>query len=410
MGKTKAGGTGHASALERRMSTKFNGVSYIVQRGAEALYSPEGKAQVKALIEHYMGNAACSSKGCKKAGLQVFGGVNAPYIWVGCPNGVTSWQMFDKMLNDANVVITPGSGFGGEKATSASAPSTAARTPKEVAAACRKELVRRVMSDLLAPFREVDAQESMRLATQTGFDDLRLAFFKQQDLGDDGVWDVWQLEGPHMVWYFRGAPHVHCWGPHPGSARRRRLSVHLFRQAKISSSSEHARHGTFPVTGPGFEALFRPVTPEQAREILEGVRAGSTSVAKALDSFRAAPVEHLPFAAIDTHRTLRKGFPEVIFGAGKTPEQTVAIARRILAQDKQLLVTRITPDHARRLRRAFKKAVYHHERPVRHRRESSASQTRRLPRRRRRRHQRPARRRRGRRHRRSHGQPRAAHL
>jgi hypothetical protein len=75
----------------------------------------------------------------------------------------------------------------------------------------QKELVRRVMSDLLAPFREVDAQESMRLATQTGFDDLRLAFFKQQDLGDDGVWDVWQLEGPHMVWYFRGAPHVHCW-------------------------------------------------------------------------------------------------------------------------------------------------------------------------------------------------------
>lgn len=115
------------------------------------------------------------------------------------------------------------------------------------------------------------------------------------------------------------------------------------------------------MTGLGFEALFRPVTPEQAREILEGVRAGSTPVAKALDLFRAAPVEHLPFAAIDTHRTLRKGFPEVIFGAGKTPEQTVAIARRILARDHQLLVTRVTPDHAKLLRRAFKKAVHHQE-------------------------------------------------
>ncbi|MCK6499702.1 MAG: hypothetical protein L6Q38_09510, partial [Nitrospira sp.] len=69
--------------------------------------------------------------------------------------------------------------------------------------------------------------------------------------------------------------------------------------------------GSFPVTMPGFEALFRPVTPEQARDILEAVRAGSTSVTKALEAFRAAPVEHLPFAAIDVHRTLRKGFPEV---------------------------------------------------------------------------------------------------
>ncbi|MCC7373348.1 MAG: DUF3500 domain-containing protein [Verrucomicrobiales bacterium] len=75
----------------------------------------------------------------------------------------------------------------------------------------QKDLVRRVMADLLSPFREVDAEESMRLATQSGFDDLRLAYFKQQDLGDDGVWDVWQIEGPHMVWYFRGSPHVHCW-------------------------------------------------------------------------------------------------------------------------------------------------------------------------------------------------------
>ena len=96
----------------RRHSTKFNGVSYIVQRGAEAVYSPEGKAQVAALIEHYMGNAALLVEACQKAGLAVYGGVNAPYVWVGCPTGVTSWQMFDKMLNEANVVITPGSGFG----------------------------------------------------------------------------------------------------------------------------------------------------------------------------------------------------------------------------------------------------------------------------------------------------------
>lgn len=96
----------------RRMATKFNGVSYIVQRAAEALYSDEGKAQVKALVAHYMGNAAILRKGAKKAGLKVFGGENAPYIWVRTPKGVTSWQAFDKVLGEANVVITPGSGFG----------------------------------------------------------------------------------------------------------------------------------------------------------------------------------------------------------------------------------------------------------------------------------------------------------
>ena len=96
----------------RRMTTKFNGVSYLVQRAAEALYSPEGKAQVAALIAHYMGNAAVLRAGARKAGLKVFGGENAPYIWVRTPKGVTSWQAFDKILNDANVVITPGSGFG----------------------------------------------------------------------------------------------------------------------------------------------------------------------------------------------------------------------------------------------------------------------------------------------------------
>ena len=97
---------------QRRMATKFNSVGYVVQRAAEALYSAEGKQQVADLIKHYLGNAEVLRKGAKKAGLKVFGGVNAPYIWVRTPKGVTSWQAFDKILNEANVVITPGAGFG----------------------------------------------------------------------------------------------------------------------------------------------------------------------------------------------------------------------------------------------------------------------------------------------------------
>ena len=96
----------------RRMTTKFNGVSYVTQRAAAAIYSPEGKAQVRGLVEHYMGNAAILVAGAKSVGLKVIGGTNAPYVWVGLPKGYTSWQAFDKMLNEANVVITPGSGFG----------------------------------------------------------------------------------------------------------------------------------------------------------------------------------------------------------------------------------------------------------------------------------------------------------
>ncbi len=97
---------------QRRMTTKFNGVSYIIQRGAAALYTPEGRQQVRALVTHYLGNAALLVAGVRAAGLKVFGGVNAPYIWVAAPAGYTSWQAFDKILNEANVVITPGSGFG----------------------------------------------------------------------------------------------------------------------------------------------------------------------------------------------------------------------------------------------------------------------------------------------------------
>jgi LL-diaminopimelate aminotransferase len=96
----------------RRMSTKFNGVSYIVQRGAEALYSPAGQEQIAALISHYMGNARILREAVAKAGLKVRGGDNAPYLWVKAPEGVTSWQIFDRILNELNVVITPGSGFG----------------------------------------------------------------------------------------------------------------------------------------------------------------------------------------------------------------------------------------------------------------------------------------------------------
>ena len=96
----------------RRWSTKSNGVSYPVQRGAEALYSEEGREQVRVLVDHYMGNARILSEGARAAGFAVHGGTNAPYIWVETRPGQTSWQTFDWMLRKLNVVITPGSGFG----------------------------------------------------------------------------------------------------------------------------------------------------------------------------------------------------------------------------------------------------------------------------------------------------------
>ena len=96
----------------RRQSTKFNSVSYPVQRAAEALYSESGREQIARLIDHYMGNAALLRDACTETGLSVYGGENAPYVWVACPEGTDSWGMFDRMLNEANVVITPGAGFG----------------------------------------------------------------------------------------------------------------------------------------------------------------------------------------------------------------------------------------------------------------------------------------------------------
>ena len=75
----------------------------------------------------------------------------------------------------------------------------------------QKDLVKKVLVDLLAPYRKADAGEAMKLITARGMDDLHMAFAKNDDIGSDGVWDVWQIEGPNMLWYFRGAPHVHCW-------------------------------------------------------------------------------------------------------------------------------------------------------------------------------------------------------
>src|SRR5947209_7479370 len=97
---------------QRRWSTKSNGVSYPVQRGAEALYSEAGRQQVQTLINHYMGNARILRDAATSARFAVHGGTNAPYIWAETRDGMTSWQTFDWMLNELNVVITPGSGFG----------------------------------------------------------------------------------------------------------------------------------------------------------------------------------------------------------------------------------------------------------------------------------------------------------
>lgn len=113
MGRTATGEAVELWTLwNRRQSTKFNGVSYMVQRGAEAVYSPEGQAQVKALVAFYMENAAIIRRELASAGLEVFGGEQAPYVWAKTPAGVDSWGFFDKLLQQAHVVGTPGSGFG----------------------------------------------------------------------------------------------------------------------------------------------------------------------------------------------------------------------------------------------------------------------------------------------------------
>jgi LL-diaminopimelate aminotransferase len=113
MGRTKDGTAQSVHALWlRNHTTKFNGVSYPVQRAAEALYSPAGKAQVAELVAFYKDNAALLRTALQQAGLQVYGGVDAPYLWVQGPAGSTSWELFDRILQRTTIVTTPGSGFG----------------------------------------------------------------------------------------------------------------------------------------------------------------------------------------------------------------------------------------------------------------------------------------------------------
>lgn len=96
----------------RRHTTKFNGTAYIVQRGAAAIYTEEGKKQVKELVSYYMENARIIREGLKSVGIKAYGGVNAPYIWLKTPDNMSSWDFFDKLLHEVNIVGTPGAGFG----------------------------------------------------------------------------------------------------------------------------------------------------------------------------------------------------------------------------------------------------------------------------------------------------------
>ena len=112
-GYTKTGEKVSLNGLwNRRMTTKFNGVSYVVQKAAEATYSEEGRKQILENIKYYQENARIIKDGLKEAGFEVYGGINSPYIWLKTPNNMKSWDFFDKLLQEANVVGTPGSGFG----------------------------------------------------------------------------------------------------------------------------------------------------------------------------------------------------------------------------------------------------------------------------------------------------------
>jgi LL-diaminopimelate aminotransferase len=113
MAYTKDGSSHSLNAMwNRRQTTKFNGVSYIIQRAAKAIYTNEGQKQVKELVKYYMTNAKIIRQGLMSVGFDVFGGVNAPYIWMQTPTGMNSWEFFDYLLDKVNVVGTPGSGFG----------------------------------------------------------------------------------------------------------------------------------------------------------------------------------------------------------------------------------------------------------------------------------------------------------
>ena len=112
-GYTKEGEEINLNKLwNRRTTTKFNGVSYIVQRAAEATYLEEGKKQIEENIKYYKENAKIIKQGLEKAGFKVYGAINSPYIWLKVPEGISSWEFFDKLLKEVNIVGTPGSGFG----------------------------------------------------------------------------------------------------------------------------------------------------------------------------------------------------------------------------------------------------------------------------------------------------------
>jgi LL-diaminopimelate aminotransferase len=113
VGYTAAGEPVELNKLwNRRHCTKFNGVPYIIQKGAEAVYTDAGQAQIKVLVDYYMANAKMIREGIKSTGIEVFGGINAPYIWLKTPQGLDSWSFFDKVLSEVNIVGTPGAGFG----------------------------------------------------------------------------------------------------------------------------------------------------------------------------------------------------------------------------------------------------------------------------------------------------------
>ena len=113
MAKDESGKTVNLNALwERRQSCKFNGASYISQRGALAVYTPEGRRQIHETIDYYLETARIIRESMSEVGLNPQGGENAPYIWAKTPNGISSWQFFDELLEKAQVVVTPGSGFG----------------------------------------------------------------------------------------------------------------------------------------------------------------------------------------------------------------------------------------------------------------------------------------------------------
>ena len=112
-GYTKSGASVEMNKLwNRRTTTKFNGTAYVIQRAAEAVYSEEGKEQIKANIKDYIEKEKIIKEGLIEAGFTAYGGVNSPYVWLKTPNNMTSWEFFDELLEKANVVGTPGSGFG----------------------------------------------------------------------------------------------------------------------------------------------------------------------------------------------------------------------------------------------------------------------------------------------------------